>query len=82
MAARMLALCQAMPGFVSRKSFETPDGERIGITEFASEETHRAWHQHPEHQVAIKLGRERFYSEFHIQVCTVEKDYEFRHALG
>jgi heme-degrading monooxygenase HmoA len=79
MAAKMLDLAKAMPGFVSRKSFEASDGERIAITEFASEETHRAWHQHPEHQIAIKLGRERFYSEFHIQVCSVDKDYDFHH---
>jgi heme-degrading monooxygenase HmoA len=78
LAARMLELCKAMPGFVRRTAFETPDGERIGITEFASEETHRAWQQHPEHQLAIQLGRERFYSEFQIQVCSVVKDYDFQ----
>jgi len=58
-----------MPGFVSRKVFFAEDGERVTIIEFESEETHRAWAEHPAHRAAQKLGREQFYSEYSLQVC-------------
>ena len=59
-----------MPGFVSIKTFAADDGERISIVEFDSEAAHGAWRNHPEHREAQRLGRERFYDEFQIQVCT------------
>ena|SRR5678810_729902 len=74
-AARMHELAQQMPGFVSIKTFDAADGERVSIVEFESEETHNAWRKHPEHQEAQRLGRKLFYSEFQIQVCKVERAY-------
>jgi heme-degrading monooxygenase HmoA len=74
-AARMHELAQQMPGFISIKTFNAADGERVSIVEFESEATHDAWRRHPEHQEAQRLGRERYYSEFQIQVCKVERSY-------
>ncbi|HTL18580.1 MAG TPA: antibiotic biosynthesis monooxygenase [Patescibacteria group bacterium] len=75
MATRMHELAEQMPGFISIKTFSAPDGERVSIVEFESEETHNAWRRHPEHQEAQRLGRELFYSEFHLQVCKLERAY-------
>ena len=77
-AARIHDLAESMPGFLSIKTFTAEDGERVSIVAFASWETHEAWRNHPEHREAQRLGREKFYSEFHIQVCKVERDYGFR----
>src|SRR6478672_13345284 len=79
-AARIDQLAHQMPGFRSIKTFQAPDGERVSIVEFDSEEAHQAWRRHPEHQEAQKLGRELFYSEFQIQVCRVERAYEMGKA--
>lgn len=68
-AERIHALAVTMPGFVSIKTFTADDGERVSIVEFATREAHDAWRRHPEHVEAQRLGRERFYSEFSIQVC-------------
>ena len=73
MAKRMDDLAKTMPGFISIKTFTAPDGERVSLVEFDSEENHQAWRQHPAHREAQRLGRERFYSEFQIQVCRVER---------
>jgi heme-degrading monooxygenase HmoA len=75
LAPRIEALARSMPGFVSIKGFTAGDGERVSIVEFDSEERHNAWRNHPEHREAQRLGREKFYSEFHIQVCRVERAY-------
>ena len=75
--ARMDALARSMPGYVSHKGFTAEEGERVTIVEFESEETHRAWATHPEHREAQRLGRERFYAEFRIQVCMALRENAF-----
>jgi len=81
-AGRMNQLAKAMPGFVSIKTFAADDGERISIIEFESERAHGAWRDHPEHREAQRLGRERFYAEFQIQLCTPVRRYGFSRAAG
>lgn len=77
MAARMDALAREMPGFVSIRSYVAEDGERVSIVEFANEATAKAWREHPEHREAQRLGRERFYSEYQVQVCDETRRYAF-----
>jgi heme-degrading monooxygenase HmoA len=76
-AARMSELARKMPGYISHKGFVADDGERVTIVEFESEETHRAWSLLPEHVEAKKKGRASFYSEYRLQVCTVQRDTRF-----
>ena len=64
LAARMLRTAESMPGFVSYKSYVAEDGERASIIEFESAEHLRAWREHPDHQAAMKIGRERYYEEY------------------
>jgi len=75
LAPKINHLAESMPGFISIKTYAAPDGERVSIVEFESDATHNAWREHPEHREAQRLGRERFYSEFRIQVCRVERSY-------
>jgi heme-degrading monooxygenase HmoA len=76
-AARMAALAQRMPGFVSLKTFTAPDGERVSLVEVDSWEAHEAWRTHPEHLESQRFGRELFYSEYRIQVCTPHHEAVF-----
>jgi heme-degrading monooxygenase HmoA len=68
-APLMLELAKSMTGFLSFKNFFSDDGERISIVEFETLEHLQAWCDHPEHKKAQALGREKFYSQYHIQVC-------------
>ncbi|HML06736.1 MAG TPA: antibiotic biosynthesis monooxygenase [Xanthobacteraceae bacterium] len=79
-AQRMNELAQTMPGYISHKGFSADDGERVTIVEFAHEEGMRAWRTNPEHLAAQKLARQKFYSEYHIQVCTVDRESKFKSA--
>ena len=76
-AARMSELARKMPGYISHKGFAAEDGERVTIVEFESEETLRAWSQHPDHVEAKKKGRASFYSEYRIQICAVQRNSTF-----
>jgi len=76
-ATRMSELAKTMPGYISHKGFVAPDGERVTIVEFETEEQQRVWSAHPEHVDAKKKGRTGFYSEYRIQVCTMQREHVF-----
>ena len=73
-AKRMSELAASMPGYISHKLFVAQDGERLMLIEFESEEGQRAWSVHPEHVHAKKLGRQRFFAEYRVQICKVARD--------
>jgi heme-degrading monooxygenase HmoA len=69
LGARMYELATRMPGFLSYKDFNSADAEAVSIVEFESVETLAAWRDHPEHREAQRLGRERYFTEYRIDVC-------------
>lgn len=74
---RMYELASAMPGFISYKDFAAADGENVSLVEFESLETLQAWRLHPEHVEAQQLGRDHYFAEYQIQVCTPVRSYSF-----
>ena|SRR5687767_16030835 len=79
--ARMGELAREAPGYISHKTFVADDGERVLIVEFASERTQQAWAERREHMGAMMQGREKFYAEYRVQVCTVERESSFPSKL-
>jgi heme-degrading monooxygenase HmoA len=77
LAQRMTALAHTMPGFVSEKNFVADDGERVTVVEFEHADGLHAWRTNPEHIAAQKLAREKFYTNYHIQVCTLDRESKF-----
>jgi len=75
---RMNAIAQTMPGYISHKDFSATDGERVTIVEFEHEEGLHAWRTNPEHIAAQKLARTKYYTEYHIQVCTLDRESKFK----
>lgn len=76
-AERMDQLAAQMPGFLGIKTFQAADGERVSIVEFATGAQALAWRNHPEHREAQRLGREQFYAEYDVIVCTPLRRYTF-----
>lgn len=77
LAARMAELAEGMPGFVERKTYTAEDGERVTIVTFQTLEHQRAWRDHPEHRAAQRIGIDRLYGEYRIQVCRLEDERAF-----
>jgi heme-degrading monooxygenase HmoA len=74
---RMSELARAMPGYLSHKGFVAEDGERLTLFEWETADTLRAWANHPEHVPVKQLGREKFYTEYHLQVCELVRESKF-----
>jgi len=74
----MSELARKMPGYISHKGYVADDGDRLTLFEWESADTLRAWATHPEHLPVKKLGRQKFYTEYHLQVCELVRESKFR----
>jgi heme-degrading monooxygenase HmoA len=73
---RMVEIVSSMRGFLGMEYAETDGGELL-VARFDSHEALAAWRNHPEHQVAQQLGREKFFANYRIDVCEAVRSYEF-----
>ena len=73
----MTDLVKTIPGFIAVKDFLAGDGEGVSVAEFETMEAAKTWREHPEHRRAQERGRKEFFSQYHVQVCEVARDYSF-----
>ena len=80
MAQEMLDLAKTMPGFVDVKAFKADDGERLTVVWWQDFETLKGWRENARHRVAQRLGRERWYEYYKIEVAEIARSgsYERR----
>ena len=74
-AERMIELASQHPGFLGIESAR----EQVGITVsyWRDLESIREWKANAEHQVAQRLGKEKWYAAHQTRICKVERDYGF-----
>lgn len=75
MAARMVELASQQPGFLGVESARTTNGAGITVSYWSSEEAIIDWKRDAEHRVAQETGQRLWYSDYHIRVARVERDY-------
>jgi heme-degrading monooxygenase HmoA len=77
MAQEMLETAKGMPGFIDVKAFKADDGERLTLVWWQDEETLRGWRTHARHLIAQRLGRERWYEYYKIEVAEIIRSNDF-----
>ena len=77
MAVEMENLARTMPGFVDVKAFKAEDGERLTVVWWENEETLKGWRENVRHRVAQRLGRERWYEYYKIEVAEIVRQNAF-----
>lgn len=75
MAAQMSKLASEQKGFLGMDSARADVG--ITVSYWESEEAILGWKNVQEHLVAQALGRSRFYANYTVRVCKVERQYDF-----
>lgn len=78
MAERMENLAKQQDGYMGFESARS--GLGISISYWESLEAIANWKEHVEHQEAQRLGKEAWYASYHIRICKVEREYQFRTA--
>ncbi len=75
MAVEMERLAKLQPGFLGMDSVR--NGLGITVSYWKTEADIAKWKAEVNHQLAQKLGRERWYSNYTIRICEVKRDYSF-----
>lgn len=55
----------------------TEGDQEIAISYWTSEEDIRNWHQDSEHSVAQRLGRDKWYASYTVEVAEITREYNF-----
>ncbi|WP_029421463.1 antibiotic biosynthesis monooxygenase family protein [Alicyclobacillus macrosporangiidus] len=77
MADEMVELAKTQPGFLGIESVREPNGFGITVSYWETEDAIRLWKENARHQIAQKLGREKWYEGFVTRVSKVERTYRF-----
>lgn len=73
MAEKMEKLAAEQPGYLGFESAR--DGLGIAISYWKDEKSMLDWKSNAEHQMAQKLGRDKWYSDYTTRICKVEREY-------
>ena len=73
-AGKLFEIVSAMPGFRGIRSYAAEDGKRLSLIEFDSHSSLAARREHAEHRIAQELGKQRYYAEYHLQICDLVRE--------
>lgn len=73
-AARMRELALSEFGCVGFHAV-TEGKDEVALSYWPSEASIRAWKSHPEHVEAQRLGRERWYESYSVEVAEITREY-------
>jgi len=79
MSIEMVSLVKKQPGFLGMDSARNEVG--ITVSYWDSIEAIKNWKENLQHQKAQKNGKEKWYSEYHVRICKVEREYSFTNSL-
>jgi heme-degrading monooxygenase HmoA len=75
MADAIEKLAKKQAGYLGFESARNEIG--IAISYWETLEAIKNWKDHIDHQVAQKLGKEKWYKSYKVRICKVEREYEF-----
>ncbi|MEY4185577.1 MAG: hypothetical protein RIT02_611 [Planctomycetota bacterium] len=81
-AARMLELVQQQTGYLGMDSVRDADGFGITVSYWTCPEAAGLWKQQAEHLQVQQLGREVWYQQYELRVCTVVREEFFPERQG
>jgi heme-degrading monooxygenase HmoA len=76
MAILMEELAKQLSGYLGIESARDGLGS-ITVSYWSSQEAIKEWKAQVQHAAAQRLGREKWYEEYFVRICKVERDYGF-----
>ena len=72
----LIEIAKKSGGFLGMDSARSELG--ISVSYWESEEDILRWKQNSDHQIAMKKGIDKWYNQYNVRICRVERNYEFR----
>ena len=64
-------------GYISHQSFRNDEGVGCSASYWESLEDLKKWKELPLHLKAQQLGREKWYENYQVKICEVQKEYKW-----
>jgi heme-degrading monooxygenase HmoA len=80
LTAQLKPVLQAMPGYISYKTYRADDGEEIGLIRFDSRESLDAWVHEGAHGSAQRVAHE-IYESFWVQTAETFREYTWKNGI-
>ncbi|MES2620551.1 MAG: antibiotic biosynthesis monooxygenase [Bacteroidota bacterium] len=78
MAAEMEKLAKQQPGYLGIESARNQTTrEGITVSYWESLDAIKNWKMNADHQFAQQQGKEKWYAQYKLRICKVERDYGF-----
>ncbi len=78
MASKMEELAAQQPGYIGIESVRNETTrEGITVSYWKDLESISNWKMNAEHQLAQQLGKEKWYAQYKVRICKVEREYHF-----
>ena len=74
-STRMRELASATDGFLGMEHATDESGARITVSYWRDLASVKRWRENPEHRQAQKNGKEKWYCQYRIRICRVEREY-------
>jgi len=71
----LMELAKESGGFLGMDSARSDIG--ISVSYWKSQEDILRWKQNSDHQIAIRKGIDRWYDQYNVRICKVERNYAF-----
>ena len=76
MADTMAELAETIPGYIGRETARDADGFAVTVSYWETEAAIKQWREHAKHQLAQKLGKDRWYDHYSLRVAKIERQYQ------
>ncbi len=67
----------SIEGYLGYEAFRDENGFGVNVSYWKDMESLKRWRDNTLHQKAQELGKEKWYKNYKLRICRVERDYEF-----
>jgi len=75
MAEQMVELAKLQEGYLGIDSCRSETGFGVTVSYWKTKEAIQKWKKHVDHIGAQRLGRERWYQDYHLHIAKIEREY-------
>ena len=68
---------ESIEGYLGYEAFRDENGFGVNVSYWKDMEALKNWRDNTLHQKAQELGKGKWYTNYKLRICTVERDYEF-----
>ena len=65
-------------GYIGNEAFRDKDGFGVNVSYWKDLVSLKKWKNNQLHKKAQKLGKTKWYKEYKLRICKVEREYDFR----